>query len=78
MAKLPTATVNNQKLISVLRIADGRLQSDERRSGMLAASCLGIFVIPGLYVAFEKMRRAVPEMLRKPFGRAGRPGNRPG
>ncbi len=24
--------------------------------GMLAASCLGIFVIPGLYVAFERMR----------------------
>jgi hydrophobe/amphiphile efflux-1 (HAE1) family protein len=39
--------------------------------GMLAASCLGIFVIPGLYVAFEKMRRAVPGLLRKPFRRAG-------
>ena len=42
--------------------------------GMLAASCLGIFVIPGLYVAFEKMRRTVPELLRKPFARAKRPG----
>ena len=34
--------------------------------GMLAASCLGIFVIPGLYVAFEKMRGAVPGMFRWP------------
>ena len=41
--------------------------------GMLAASCLGIFVIPGLYVAFEKMRRAVPELLRKPFRGPKRP-----
>jgi len=41
--------------------------------GMLAASCLGIFVIPGLYVAFEKMRRAVPDMLRKPFRGLKRP-----
>jgi multidrug efflux pump subunit AcrB len=37
--------------------------------GMLASACLGIFVIPGLYVAFEKMRRAVPELLRRPFRR---------
>jgi hypothetical protein len=46
--------------------------------GMLASACLGIFVIPGLYVAFEKMRRAVPEILRKPFGPAKRPEDRPG
>ena len=41
--------------------------------GMLAASCLGIFVIPGLYVAFEKMRRAVPDLLRKTFRRLESP-----
>ena len=27
--------------------------------GMLAASCLGIFVIPGLYVAFQRFRETV-------------------
>jgi hydrophobe/amphiphile efflux-1 (HAE1) family protein len=27
--------------------------------GMIAASCLGIFVIPGLYVAFQRMREKV-------------------
>jgi hydrophobe/amphiphile efflux-1 (HAE1) family protein len=42
--------------------------------GMLAASCLGIFVIPGLYVAFEKMRGAFPALLRLPFRRSKRPG----
>ncbi len=35
--------------------------------GMVAAACLGIFVIPGLYVAFEKMRTGVPGLLRRPF-----------
>ena len=42
--------------------------------GMLAASCLGIFVIPGLYVAFEKMRGAFPALLRNPFRGGKRPG----
>ena len=27
--------------------------------GMIAASCLGIFVIPGLYVAFQRFREKV-------------------
>ena len=34
--------------------------------GMLAAACLGIFVIPGLYVAFEKMRGEVPRLFQRP------------
>ena len=46
--------------------------------GMLAAACLGIFVIPGLYVAFEKMRGAVPGLFRRPFLAPKRPGGRDG
>ena len=34
--------------------------------GMIAASCLGIFVIPGLYVAFQTFREKVKGMGRKP------------
>jgi multidrug efflux pump subunit AcrB len=36
--------------------------------GMLAASCLGIFVIPGLYVLFQKTRetlKALPGRLSR-------------
>ena len=35
--------------------------------GMLAAACLGIFVIPGLYVMFEKIRIGLPTLLRRMF-----------
>ena len=35
--------------------------------GMLAAACLGIFVIPGLYVMFEKIRIRFPTLLRRMF-----------
>ena len=31
--------------------------------GMIAASCLGIFVIPGLYVAFQRMREKIKGMM---------------
>jgi hypothetical protein len=30
--------------------------------GMLAASCLGIFVIPGLYVLFQTLRERLKEL----------------
>jgi hypothetical protein len=30
---------------------------------MIAASCLGIFVIPGLYVAFQRGREKIKGML---------------
>ncbi len=33
--------------------------------GMIAASCLGIFVIPGLYVAFQRFRETVKGMGKK-------------
>ena len=33
--------------------------------GMIAASCLGIFVIPGLYVAFQRMREKIKGMMGK-------------
>jgi multidrug efflux pump subunit AcrB len=40
--------------------------------GMIAASCLGIFVIPGLYVAFQRMREKVKGIASPPQrGRAG-------
>ena len=35
--------------------------------GMLAAACVGIFVIPGLYVMFEKIRIGLPTLLRRMF-----------
>jgi multidrug efflux pump subunit AcrB len=31
--------------------------------GMLAAACLGIFVIPGLYVAFQRAREKIKGMI---------------
>ena len=40
--------------------------------GMLAATCLGIFVIPGLYVAFEKARNSVSGLFRRRTGTSPR------
>lgn len=51
--------------------ADGAAQIARRTvstpvfSGMLAASCLGIFVIPMLYVAFQSMRERVAGLKKK-------------